>query len=236
MGRTSVRILCTSLRGLLRHLHRQQILHHDLSVHVGTPRVYALEKLPRALPWAAVERLLAAPDAKTAQGRRDLAILWLLATYGVRPGEVVKLRLDDIDWRGNSIRFRRSKCGPPLVFPLLPAVGELIVSYLRDGRPMTSVREVFIRIDAPHVGLSRGSIVSNLVRRYILGAGIETAHAGAYAIRHAYAVRLLNAGKPLKTISDMLGHRDPHVAYHYTKLATKDLHGVGLDVQGLSAT
>ena len=121
--------------------------------------------------------------------------------------------------------------GRPLAFPLTAEVGEAIATYLRSGRPTTSVREVFVRANAPHVALSRGSVVSVIVRRHLIWAGIPTNHKGAYVIRHSLAVNLIRKKHPLKTVTDMLGHRDPHVAFQYTKLALDDLHGVALPVK-----
>lgn len=230
-GRKSMGIACTGIRTLLRYLYRRAVLDRDLSTAVILPKFYALERLPCALPWETVHRVVDAVDLSSARGLRDRAILALLVTYGVRPGEVVKLRLEDIDWRSDTIHFRRSKSGRPLSFPLTVDVGEAILRYLRRGRPSTTAREVFIRIDAPFVALNRGSVVSNLVRQYLIKAGIESPQMGAYVVRHSLAVNLIRKRHPLKTISDMLGQRDPRVAYHYTKLATEDLHGVALEAR-----
>jgi integrase/recombinase XerD len=230
-GRKSMGLACTAIRALLRFLFRKAVLDRDLSTTVILPKFYALERLPCALPWNTVRRALDSVDARSLRGLRDRAILALLVTYGVRPGEIVKLRIEDIDWRSDTIHFHRSKSGRPLAFPLTVDVGEAIVRYLRHGRPNTTAREVFVRLDAPFVALSRGSVVSNLVRQYLGRAGIESQQTGAYVIRHSLAVHLIRKRHPLKTISDMLGHRDPRVAYHYTKLAGEDLHGVALDAR-----
>lgn len=229
--RRSMGHACTAVRGLLRFLYRANVLGQDLSTAVVRPWFYALERLPCALPWETVRRILDAVDVSTAAGRRDRAILMLLVTYGVRPGEVVKLRMEDISWRSDVIRFRRSKNGRPLSFPLTRDVGEAIAAYLRQGRPPTTAREVFIRLDAPRVALGRGSVVSGLVRQYFAKAGIHSRHTGAYVIRHSLAVHLLRRRHPLKTITDMLGHRDPSVAYQYAKLDTEDLREVALEVR-----
>jgi integrase/recombinase XerD len=195
------------------------------------PRFYALERLPCSLPWETIQRVLNSVDETTARGRRDQAILLMLVTYGVRPGEISKLRLQDIDWRHENIQFRRCKNGRPLSFPLTQTVGESVIAYLEDGRPRTSSGELFIRMTAPHVAFSGGSSVGHLVGKYLRKAGIESPHMGAYVIRHSLAVHLLRQRHPLKTITDVLGHRDPAVAYHYTKLGLDDLHGVALDAK-----
>ena len=220
--------VCTHLRALLRHLYRVGILASDLSGMVPAPRYYALERLPCALPWETVQRLLDAVDSTTGRGRRDLAMLKLLATYGLRSGEVEMLRLQDIDWRRDLIHVRRSKPGRALKMPLTQDVGEAILAYLRDGRPKTASREIFVRAHAPHTRL-RGC-VGNIVTIHMRKAGIENIQGGAHVIRHSFAVHLLRQGKPLKTITDLLGHRNPRTAFCYTKLALEDLHDVALPV------
>ena len=227
-SRMSLGFIGSVMRALLLHLFREGVLKHDLSTCVILPRFYALERLPCALPWKTLLRLPRVADPKTPCGLRDRAVLTILLAYGVRPGEVVALRLEDIDWRRETIRFRRSKEGRPLSFPLTREVGEAIITYLRRGRPRASVREVFLRCEAPHRALSRGRVVSYLVCRYLEKAGIQSRHRGAGVIRHSLAVHLLRKGHSLKTITDVLGHRDPGTAYHYTKLAIEDLQGVAL--------
>jgi len=227
-SRKSMGFIGSVIRALLLHLYREGVLDHDLSRSVILPRFYALERLPCALPWKTLRRLPRVADARTPCGLRDRAILTVLLAYGVRPGEVVTLRIEDIDWRRETIRFRRSKNGRPLNFPLTREVGEAIIAYLRRGRPRASAPEVFLRCDAPHRALSRGRVVSYLVCRYLQKAGIKSRHCGAGVIRHSLAVHLLRKGHSLKTITDVLGHRDPGTAYHYTKLAIEDLHGVAL--------
>lgn len=227
-GRRTMTSICVSIRGLLRYLYRRGILASDLSAMVPTPRYYALERMPCALPWKTVLRILDAVDTAQPRGQRDLAMLKLLVTYGLRSGEVGRLRLQDVDWRRDLIHVRRSKPGRPLRLPLMPDVGEAILAYLQQSRPKTKCREIFVRVKAPHTPLV--AHVSGIVAHYMRKAGIESCRMGAHVIRHSFAVHLLRQGKPLKTITDLLGHRDPQTAYHYTKLALEDLHDVALPV------
>lgn len=219
------------VRAFLRRLFQVGVIEHDLSLSVFLPHFYALERLPCALPWRTVRQLPNVPDLSLKTGLRDRAILAVLVAYGVRPGEVANLRLEDIDWRHNAIRFRRSKIGRPLSFPLTGDVGAALLAYLREGRPKTDSREVFVRCLAPFGPLSYGHVVSTRVAVYLKKAGIESRQSGAGVIRHSLAVQLLRTGHPLKTVSDVLGHRDPGVAFHYTKLETQDLRDVALDAR-----
>jgi len=227
-SRRSMTAICVCVRGLLRYLYREGILTTDLSAMVPTPRYYTLERMPCALPWETVQRILDAVDTTRPRGQRDLAMLKLLATYGLRSGEVGGLRLQDIDWRRDLILVRRSKAGRPLRLPLMRDVGEAILAYLQKGRPKTKCREIFVRVQAPHTPLRAHA--SHIAAYYMRKVGIKTCRMGAHVIRHSFAVHLLRQGKPLKTITDLLGHRDPHTAYHYTKLALEDLHDVALPV------
>jgi integrase/recombinase XerD len=137
------------------------------------------------------------PTHHTPIGLRNYAILLLLATYGLRAGEVVRLRLEDLDWRHGCLRVCQSKSGRTLVFPLLVPVGDAILAYLRDGRPTTEAREVFLRAQAPVQPFRRGSSLYAIVARRLPKAGIHPAgKRGPHTFRHAHAVRLLRAAVP----------------------------------------
>ena len=223
-------VLC--LRGFLRYIHIEGLIQQDLSGTLISPRRYAFESIPPALRAEHVDAVLkAAEKDRTPKGLRDHAILLLLATYGLRAGEVTALRLDDIDWRKDQLRVRHSKTGCESFLPLLAPVGEAIVAYLRDGRPETKVREVFLRVRAPFQSLRTGSSLYHMVEHRLQKAEIklERKH-GPHAFRHARAVGLLNAGVAMKSIGDVLGHRSPDSTAVYLKLATSELRAVGLEI------
>ena len=228
LKRTSVGHVCAAIRGFLRYLYLRGVLPRDLREQVATPRIYSLEGVPRALDWADVERTLAAVDRIDLAGKRDHAILVVLAYCGLRAGEVAALRVDDLDWRHDTIRVRRRKCDTSDAMPLLPIVGDSLVEYLKC-RPSAAHREVFLKVIAP-AGSMSGAGISLVARKYLLAAGIEAAHLGAHTLRHSYAVQLLRKGFPLKTIGDALGHRNPQSTFIYTKAPTEDLRSVALDI------
>ena len=228
LKRTSVGHVCAAMRGFLRYLYLRGVLPRDLREQVATPRLYSLEGVPRALDWTDVERTLAAVDRKDLAGKRDHAILTVLAYCGLRAGEVAALRVDDLDWRHDTIRVRRRKCDTNDALPLLPTVGEALVEYLKC-RPISAHREVFLKLIAPSGPMSRASI-GWVTRKYLLAAGVEAAHLGAHTLRHSYAIQLLRKGFPLKTIGDALGHRNPQSTFIYTKAPTEDLRSVALEI------
>ena len=192
-------------------------------------RRYALAALPPALPWSEVQRALATIDRSSPQGRRDYALCQLFATYGLRSSEAVGLRLDDIDWRGGSLRVLQLKTARELQLPLVQPVLDALVSYLRDGRPKDADRHVFQKIHAPLGPISR-AIAYDVVRKTLLKAGIDAPEYGPHLLRHARATSLVRQGHSLKTIGDLLGHRVPNATLIYCKLAVEDLRQVALDL------
>lgn len=224
--------LTCSLRDFLRYLYAHRLIARDLASTVMSPTLYAFERLPAALTPHDVEAVLAsARQDRTSIGLRNYAILLLLATYGLRAGEVVHLRLEDIDWRHECLHVRQSKTGRTTVLPLLAPVGDAILAYLRQGRPTTAVREVFLRAQAPVQPFRHGSSLYAIVARRLPKAGIQPAgKRGPHTFRHAHAVSLLRAAVPLKAIGDLLGHTATASTAIYLKLAIEDLREVGLDV------
>jgi integrase/recombinase XerD len=232
LRRTTRKSQALYLRSFLRYLHGRGLLRRDLSAAVIAPRVYALENIPSTLSAEDIAAVLKTVHQDLSpRGRRDRAILTLLATYGLRAGEITALRLDDIDWRREQVRVRHSKTGHETWLPLVQPVGEALVDYLQKGRPKVAAREVFIRARAPYRPLQNGSsLYSGIVRR-LQDAGVKWhGKHGPHAFRHARAVSLLRAAVPSKVIGDLLGHRASASTAVYLKLATDDLRKIALDV------
>jgi site-specific recombinase XerD len=232
LQRASTKGLAIYLRSFLRWLHTSRRCAQDLSLCVRAPSLYALEGIPSALQPREVTNILSiAKQDHSAIGIRDYAILMLLAEYGLRAGEVASLRLDDVDWRKEVIRIRHRKTGVTSWLPLLPEVGEAILCYLRQARPKTSFREIFIRGIAPYRPFRSGSSLYSRARYRIDAAGISaTGKRGPHAFRHARATSLMQASVPLKEIGDLLGHRSADSTLIYLKLATEDLRELALEI------
>jgi integrase len=144
----------------------------------------------------------------------------LLASYGIRRGQIVTLELGDVDWRGRMIAFRAHKGGKPVQQTLTAAVAESLSRYLRHERPQSDSPKVFLRSRPPHLPLGP-SAVSALVRAHLLRLGLGQPNLrarGPHALRHAFVARLLRAGQPLKVIADLLGHRSLSAVAHYAKV------------------
>jgi len=232
LRRVTIKGVTVKLRSFLRYLHATDRTTRDLSVTIVGPRVYADEAIPSALRADDVTRVLETTRRdRSAIGRRDYAILMLLAKYGLRAGEVTALRLDDLDWRHDRLRIHHTKTGAVSELPILADVGDAIVQYLRHGRPQVSYREVFIRSRAPYRPFQSGSSLYTPIRDRLDQADVTPAgKKGPHAFRHARAVTLLRAAVPVKHIGDILGHRSAESTAVYLKLALEDLRDVSLEV------
>ena len=146
----------------------------------------------------------------------------LLATYGLRAGEIVAFRLEDIDWKKDILHVRHSKTGTESELPLLREAGEAVLSYLEKARPESKHRELFLQVHAPYRAYKHGSILNCVISARLKMAGITPrGRKGPHAFRHARAVSLLRAAVPLKIIGDVLGHRSAESTAVYLKLATE---------------
>ena len=167
-NRFSLQHIVGSLRAFLRWQHAEGILREPLHERIDTPRTYRLEQLPRTLPWEQIITLLRSIDRSAPGGLRDFTLLYLAVQYGLRSAEVVHLTLDDIDWRGGTLKIRQTKNKQSLLLPLTHEAGNVLARYLKEGRPPSSRRELFLRRRAlPAPWLLRPSMTSwtNTARR-----------------------------------------------------------------------
>jgi integrase/recombinase XerD len=219
--------LCAALRIFLRFAHREKLIARDLSVCVQVPRRYRLATIPRSIPWSDVERMLAAVDRRSACGKRDYAILLLLSTYGLRSREVAALTLEDVDWQQEKLRVPERKAGHSTAYPLSPIIGEAIIDYLKNGRPKTKDRRIFIRALAPFRPCEE-PCVSRRATNYLRKANVKVRRPGAHTLRHACVQRLVDARFSLKTIGDYVGHASPDTTMIYAKLDVEALRELAL--------
>jgi len=150
----------------------------------------------------------------------------LLSIYGLRRGEVVALRLDQIDWAGRTLHVFRLKRRQPQIYPLLPTVAEALARYIDTVRPHSSAPEIFLGLKAPHRPLTPSAIF-DFVNDKFKALGIQAKHRGPHALRHACAVRLVAQGLSFKEIGDHLGHRSSSATMTYAKVDMRALREVG---------
>lgn len=214
-----LKLVITALRSLLNHAQM-----------CGKVAPQILAAVPSVSSWAttpALPRAISAEHARLAiescrlhapVGRRDRAVLLLLARLGLRSGEVAAILLDDVDWSAGCLRVR-GKGGRDGLLPLPPDVGEAIAAYLQDGRPASEDRHLFLRSRAPIRAFKNSAVaVASIVKHALERAGIDAPHEGAHQFRHALAIDLLRQGASLPEIGELLRHRSPQVTTVYARV------------------
>ena len=217
LHRKRTKLMTSALRSFLMYAHYRGEVVLDLAAAVPVVPNWSMPSIPRAISANQAHQLLASIDQRTAMGRRDYAILLLLARLGLRSSEVVFLELDDSDWNTGTLNVR-GKSGLRNEFPLPLEVGEAIAAYLQAGRPVSSSRRVFLRAKAPIRGFRGASGVGSIVRHALKRAGIAAPTCGAHQFRHGLATEMLRQGASLGEIGDVLGHRHPQTTTIYTKV------------------
>ncbi|GAA1013188.1 putative integrase/recombinase y4rA [Acrocarpospora pleiomorpha] len=211
---SSMKPMTSGLRSLLRFLFAAGDIDRDLAPVVPSVAGWHLSGIPIGADDEAVTALLASCNRSTAVGRRDFAVLLLMARLGLRAVEVARLRLEDIDWRGGELTVR-GKGGRIDRMPLPSDVGGALADWLRDGRRPSALREVFTRTIGPDAPMKRQSIVM-VPRRASSQAGI--AMIGAHRLRHRVACRVLAGGGSLSEVAELLRHNDHASSAIYAKV------------------
>jgi len=217
----------SGLRSFLRFLFLRSEIQTDLALAVPTIRRWQLSSVPRYVAVSDVERVLRACDLSSAIGRRDRAILLLLARLGLRGCEIRELELDDLRWREGEIVVR-GKGSIRDRLPLLSDVGEALALYLERDRPRCNSRRVFIRWRAPYRGYARPCTVSAIVARALARAGLAPPVRGAHLFRHSLATAMVRRGASLDEIGQVLRHRSPSTTEIYAKLDFDALRDVAM--------
>jgi len=220
------------LRAFLRYAHDAGFVRERLD-GLDTPRTYRDELPPRALPWPSVLQLLRSIECTGRTGWRDRCILHLIAYYGLRPGEVVALRLDSIDWERELLHVYQSKTCSPLTLPLAERTLRLLREYLQHGRAgeASATPMLFLRARCPWIPLER-TAVGDIFRKRMREAGLPGCAKHVYRLRHTFAMRLLARGVGMKAIGDVLGHHSFSGTSAYLRLDVAMLRNVALSVPG----
>jgi site-specific recombinase XerD len=222
----SSRLLTVALRSLLRFLFLRGEAPRDFSAAVPTIRTYRQVGVPALLTPEEVEQVLASVDRSTPRGRRDYAVLLLLARLGLRASEVVSLELDDLHWRTGELVVRGK--GPRVDhLPLLADVGRAVTEYLRHERGTTTSRRVFLRLIPPRIGLTSPCAIDHIVRLALRGAGVPARprHV-AHLFRHSLATRMIRHGASIPEIAEVLRHRAQSSTMIYAKVSLEALRTV----------
>jgi integrase/recombinase XerD len=213
-------VCCQSLRTFFRYAERRGWRDDRLSKAIRAPISAGRQVAPKNPPWKEVRLTIAALEDSNPSHCRARAVLLLASIYGLRRCEIVQLTLDDIDWSSEVLTVRRAKSGRVQQFPIQFEVGEAIIQYLRDVRPKSRFRNVFLTLYPPHKpAVSIAQAVYAILRK----SGGTNPPWGLHAFRHACATELLRQATSLRSIADLLGHRDLRSVGIYAKCDTHAL-------------
>jgi site-specific recombinase XerD len=221
----------TALRSFLRYLLHRGAITTDLAACVPTIATWSLSTVPKFLHADQIQRILHTCQRDTAIGKRNYAILLLLARLGLRAGEVVALTLDDLDWEAGLITVR-GKGKRVAHMPVPVDVGAAMAEYLRHARPVCASRRMFIRAKAPLTGFANSIAICSLVDRALEMASVESAYRGTHLFRHSLATHMLAQGASLPEIGDVLRHRRPDTTTIYAKVDLVSLRSIALPWPG----
>ncbi|QDT62404.1 Tyrosine recombinase XerC [Stieleria bergensis] len=220
------------IRSFLRFLCMKGLVDSALVDDVPKIRYFQQDRIPTVWNANDVAALLGAVDRSSPGGKRNYAILMLAAKLGMRASDIRLLTLDEIDWDEPAIRFCQSKTGVAVDLPLPDSVGEALVDYLRNGRPSSDAREVFLQSNAPYGPIGSRCSFYDMVAKYRRLAGIQLpkeSRKGLHALRHALASRMLEAKVPLETIAGTLGHVSEETTRTYLRIDIDSLRAVAFD-------
>ncbi len=221
----------TATRSFLRFLTFKGAVHSGLIGAVPTVRRYKQTSLPNYLSQEQVARALVSFDENTSLGKRNHAIIILLVRFGLRAGEVARLRLEDIDWQEGRVLIHAGKSACERCLPLPQDVGDTLSTYLQQARPQSNYRELFLRTRAPHTPL-KSRAVSSIARQLLQRLGVTGVRLGSHLFRHTAATQMVQNGVSFKEIADVLGHACLDTTFIYAKLDLPTLARVALPWPG----
>ncbi len=232
LSATCRRHFVTPLRSFLRYMAGQGLLPSSLDHAIPLFRQWRHAVLPAALSREDLEKVLAAYCERTVKDLRNRAILLLLGRLGLRAGEVVRLCLEDFDWRQGRLLVRAGKNHRERILPLPEDLGEALTSYLKDGRPLSNQREVFLNLCWPHRPLRSSQAVRMVATQALRVSGVSTPRPGAHLFRRTVATHMVCRGVTFKAVSDVLGHCTLGATGIYAKLDLASLAKVALPWPG----
>lgn len=228
----SVKTNLVAMRCFLRHLYLNCFIKQDLTDMLPKQKDYYAPSIPRIWKASEVKTVLDTIDRGNPTGKRDYAILLLIARLGLRISDVKAMRLENIRWNKNSLEIVQHKTKVPVSFPILNDIGWAIIDYLKNGRPKTESPYVFVRHNAPFEEFAPNAAMNRILVKYIREAGVKIPKDipfGLHSLRHTLASILLEKDVPLSTISDILGHMNIKSTDIYLHIDFKRLQECALD-------
>jgi site-specific recombinase XerD len=222
-----------AIRAVIRFLVSSGDIRVGLDAAIPTMRSWKHAALPRHISHDLLDRVLADCRDSKPSNHRNLAIVLLLARLGIRADEVIKIQMEDIDWRNARICIRPGKNHTERVLPLLQEIGDALAQYLSEARPHSDSRRVFLSHRPPFHPLAGSSAISVMAKRALLGNGFKQSRlTGSHNFRHTVASTMVSNGATFKDVADVLGHHSIETTGIYAKLDLKSLATVALPWKG----
>lgn len=225
----------SALRTFFDFLYLKGYLSYPLAESVPKARTRIRSKLPTVWSKEDIEKVLQTIDRGNSMGKRDYAIILLVARLGLRVGDVRSLKLSDLDWNAGEIRIIQSKTNTPLALPLLNDVAWAMIDYLKNGRPsFAKSQNLFIRHVSPYDAFGENDNLHYIITKYIVQARIPIEgkeRTGLHSLRHSLATELMIQNVALPVISNILGHADPETTRQYLKVNVSALRQCALNVE-----
>jgi site-specific recombinase XerD len=229
----SISAILTTLRVFLKFLYLNGYTDIDLSASVPKQSKYYYPPVPATWKTEDVKHMLASVDRGSPLGKRDFAILLLVAKLGIRAGDIKSIKLTDLDWRLMKICITQQKTGVPATFPILNDIGWALIDYLKASRPPECTSPyLFVCLHAPYEAFGKDANMHNIITKYTRAAGISIPKGnrhGLHSLRHTLASTLLEQGTPLPIITEILGHVDAKSTAIYLRTDMKGLKECALD-------
>lgn len=228
----SIAAILTTLRVFLRFLYLNGYTEKDLSLSVPKQNRYYYPSIPSTWEPSEVKRMLDTIDQGSPVGKRDYAILLLVANLGIRAGDIKALKLSDLDWTAKTITITQEKTKVEVTYPILHNVGWALIDYLQNARPVCESPYLFVRLHAPYEAFGENANLHNIITKYTRLAGITVPHGkrhGLHSLRHSLASTLLEQGTSLAVISEILGHVDSKSTSVYLHTDLNGLKACALD-------
>ncbi len=220
-----------AIRQLCAYLHERKLTSINLGYALSSNNFPRREKLPSVYNADEIKKIEASIEQSSAVGKRDYAIFLLASHLGLRASDIANLTWNNLDWDNGKIALYQYKTKNPVELPLLKEVGEAIVTYARDARPKSTMKEVFLSAKAPYRPMTRIS-VNGVIIRIMQASGVNTSgrRFGPHSLRHSLASNLLKNGIALPTISSVLGHESTQTTMEYLRVDVRNLKECVLEV------
>lgn len=235
----SISAILTTLRVFLRFLYLNKYTDEDLSLKVPKQRKYYYPPVPSVWNKEDVVRMLEGIDRGNPTGKRDYAILLLVARLGIRASDIKFLVLSDLNWQSKTIEIRQNKTSNTVTYPILKDIGWALIDYLKNARPVSNSPFVFIRMNAPYEAFGENASLHNIITKYTRRSGITIRRGkrhGLHSLRHTLASTLLEQGTPLPIISEILGHFNSKSTEVYLHTGIEALRSCAIDPEEVFKT